>query len=116
MAAETAAHVQAIAAGNHDVKEKESRSLPFGVRNEIGWSVKQARMKAGGFQVVLHKARNVSIVFQYEYSLAQTVSPRPPAVVFQDAEAARNRYQINAIRQRYCKRLMNLAVGGSAHV
>jgi hypothetical protein len=71
--------------------------------------MKQARMKAGCFQVMLHKARDVSIVFQYEYGLAQTVGPRP-AAVFLNAEAARNRYQINAIRQRYCKRLMNLSL------
>jgi hypothetical protein len=43
--------------------------------------MKQARMKARGFQVMLHKARNVSIVFHYEYGLAQTVSPLPAAVI-----------------------------------
>jgi hypothetical protein len=29
---------------------------------------------------MLHKPRNISVVFQYKYSLAQTVSPRPAAV------------------------------------
>jgi hypothetical protein len=29
--------------------------------------------------VMLHQPRNISFVFQYKYSLAQTVCPRPAA-------------------------------------
>jgi hypothetical protein len=42
--------------------------------------------------MMLHQPRNIGVVFQYKYGLAQPVCPRPAAVEcgLQDAEAARN--------------------------
>jgi hypothetical protein len=42
--------------------------------------VKQARRNPCRFQVMLHKPRDIGVVFQYKYGLAQPVSPRPAAV------------------------------------
>jgi len=33
--------------------------------------------------VMLHQPRDIGVVFQYKYSLAQTVCPRPAAVELQ---------------------------------
>jgi hypothetical protein len=63
---------------------------------------------------MLHQPRNVNVVFQNKYGLAQTVSPRPAAVEFNHRRAARNHSQINAIRQTNCKRCVNLAGDGKA--
>jgi hypothetical protein len=51
--------------------------LPLGIRNQVGGGVKQARVKPCRLQVMLHKPRDIRVVFQYKYGLAQTVSPRP---------------------------------------
>ena len=53
--------------------------LALGVGNEIGGGVKQACFKACRFKVMLHQPRNIGVVFQNKYGLAQTVSPRPAA-------------------------------------
>ena len=66
------------------------RRLALGVGNQVGGGVKQACRKSRSFQVMLHQPRNIGVVFQYKYGLAQTVCPRPAAVDLQDAEAARN--------------------------
>ncbi len=42
MATQTAAHIETISAGNHDVEKKQRRRLPLCVGNEIGRSVKEA--------------------------------------------------------------------------
>jgi hypothetical protein len=42
--------------------------------------VKQAGLKPCCFQVMLHQPRDIGVVFQYKYSLAQTICPRPAAV------------------------------------
>jgi hypothetical protein len=52
--------------------------------------MKQACRKARGFQVMLHKPRNISVIFQYKYGLIQTVRPRPAAVYLRIAAAAQN--------------------------
>jgi len=42
--------------------------------------VEQACGEPCCFQMVLHKPRDIGLVFQYKYGLAQTVCPRPAAV------------------------------------
>jgi hypothetical protein len=83
MVAQAPANVQAVSAGNHDVQQKQRRRPALGVGNHIGGGVKQARIKSRGFQVMLHQPRDIGVVFQYKYGLAQTVCPRPAAVDFQ---------------------------------
>jgi hypothetical protein len=39
--------------------------------------VKQARLKARRFKVMLHQPGNIGVVFKNKYGLAQLVSPRP---------------------------------------
>jgi hypothetical protein len=58
---------------------------------------------------MLHQPRNIGFVFQYKYSLAQTVCPRLTPVIVQLPRAARNYEQTTAIRQIECKRCVNLA-------
>jgi hypothetical protein len=57
--------------------------------------------------MMLHQSRNIGVVFQYKYGLAQNGLPRPAAVDFEGAKAARNYEQINAMRQIDCKRCVN---------
>jgi hypothetical protein len=45
--------------------------------------VKEARLKTGCLQVMLHQPRDVVVVFQYKNGLAQPVCPRPAAVQLQ---------------------------------
>jgi hypothetical protein len=63
--------------------------------------------------MMLHQPRDIGVVFQYKYGLAQNSPPRPPAVDFLPAKAARNYEQSNAIRQIDCKRCVNLSGKGS---
>ena len=79
MIAQAAADVEAVAAGNHDVEEKQGGRLALGVGNEIGRGVKEACLKARSFKVMLHEPGYIGVVFQNKYGLAQTVSPRPAA-------------------------------------
>ena len=77
--AQAPANVEAVAAGNHDVEQKQRGRLALGIGNEVGGGVKQARLKARRFKVMLHQPGNIGVVFQNKYGLAQTVSPRPAA-------------------------------------
>jgi hypothetical protein len=70
------ADVEAIAAGDHDVQQKERGRLALGVGNEVGGGVKEPRRVAGCLQVMLHQTRDVGVVFQNKNGLAQPVSPR----------------------------------------
>ncbi len=90
MRAQAAADIEAVSAGNHDVQQKQSGRLALGVGNQVGGGVKQPRCKPGGFQVMLHQPRNIGVVFQYKYGLAQPVCPSPGGRWISDAEAARN--------------------------
>src|SRR5262249_37983312 len=74
MRAKSAADLEAVATGNHDVEEEERGGLAFGVGNEIGGSGEAANRKACGFQLVLDQPRDVWIVFENEYGLAQEPS------------------------------------------
>ncbi len=91
MAAQPAADIQAVAARNHDVKQEKRGRLPLGVGNQIGGSQIRPDGKPCRFQVMLHKARNISVVFQHKYGLAQPVCLARRPLDFNVREAARNR-------------------------
>ena len=75
MTAQAAAYVEPVSAGDHDVEKKEGRRLTFGVGNYVGGGMKQAHIETGCFQMMLHQPRDVGVVFQHKYGLAQTVCP-----------------------------------------
>ena len=85
MAAQPPADVESIAAGHHDVQQKQRGRFALGVGNQVSGSAVQARRKTGCFQVMLHQARDVGVIFQYKNGLAQPVCPRPAAVEIQFA-------------------------------
>lgn len=53
--------------------------------------MKDADCKTSGFKVMLYQPRNVGVVFQYKYGLAQTGMPFAGGRWNSDASAARNR-------------------------
>jgi hypothetical protein len=65
--------------------------LPFGVCNHIAGSVENPGCKACGLKMMLYQPRNVSVVFQYKYGLAQPECLSPAASGLSNAVAARNR-------------------------
>jgi hypothetical protein len=75
ISAQTAANVEAVSAGHHDVEKEESGRLAFSVGDNVCGGVKQAHIEASCFQVMLHQPRDIGVVFQHKYSLAQTVCP-----------------------------------------
>ena len=79
MVAQAAADIEAIAAGNHDIEQEKRGRLALRVGNEISGGMKKACFKTSRLKVMLHQPRDVGFVFQNEYGLAQTVSPRPAA-------------------------------------
>jgi hypothetical protein len=70
--------------------------------------VKKACRESRSFQMMLHQPRNIRVVFQYKYGLAQTVCPRRAAASLHLSKAARNYEQGNAARRIECKRCVNL--------
>jgi hypothetical protein len=70
--------------------------------------MKLAYRKTCRLKVMLYQPRNIGVVFQYKYGLAQTVCPRRAAVSLHLAQAARNYEQSNAARRIECKRCVNL--------
>ena len=68
------ADLQAVPPGNHDVQQEECGGLAFGVRNQIGRRGKGAYRVARAFQLMLHQARDIGIVFENENGLAQEPS------------------------------------------
>ncbi len=79
--AQPAAHVHAIAAGNHDVEQEQRGRSALGIGNQIGGGVKQPRLKSCGFKMVLHKAGDIGFVFENEDALAQNSSSLAPRSV-----------------------------------
>jgi len=73
--AESPADVEAVSAGHHDVEQEEGWGLAFGVGDNVGRGSVDADGEAGGFEVVLDEARDVGVVFEYKYELAQRVFP-----------------------------------------
>ena len=74
--AKTPAHVEAVSTGNHDVEKEERRRLALGVRNEIGGGKVRLDTESRRFKVMLHKPRNIGVIFQHKNGLAQPVCPR----------------------------------------
>jgi hypothetical protein len=71
MIAQTAANIEAVTAGNHDVQEKQRGRPALGVGNEIGGGVKEACFKARRLKMMLHQPGYIGVVFQNKYGLAQ---------------------------------------------
>jgi hypothetical protein len=71
MAAQPAANIKTVAAGNHDVEKKKSGRLAFCVYEYVGGVCVDANGKTCSFQMVLHQARNVCVILKHEYGLAQ---------------------------------------------
>ena len=90
-----------------------SRKSAGGCRSASGirlvGSVKQPRGESCCFKVMLHQPRNISVVFQHKYGLAQPVCPRPAAVEFVLRRPHGTINRLMQSRQINCKRLMNLA-------
>ena len=71
-------------------RRNKSRRLALGIGDHVGGGMVQPRRKPRCFKMMLHQPCDIGVVFQNKYGLAQTVCPRPAAVDFKDAEAARN--------------------------
>src|SRR5580698_11006214 len=111
MASQTAADIEPIPARNHDVEEKQRRRLTLGVGNKVGGSAENANTEAGGFQVMLHQAGDICVVFKNKYCLAQPVFPHPctrSAVRPRPSEDMHDCLQPIATGQRECKSTVNL--------
>ena len=63
MITQSAANIETISTGNHDVQQKESRNLSLCVGDEIGRGMENTGSKARCLQVMLHETRNISVVF-----------------------------------------------------
>src|ERR1700722_2479689 len=61
-----AAEFEAVFAGDHDVEDKQSRTLPLGVAENIGAGGINAHREAVVFEVMADEAGNVGIVFNDE--------------------------------------------------
>ena len=71
MTPQTPAYIQPVAPRNHDVQQKQGRSLPLRIRNNVCRIPIHPHSKSGRFQMMLHQPRNVRVVFQHKYCLAQ---------------------------------------------
>ena len=71
MSAKPAADVEAVASWNHDVEQEKRRWVTLGVGNDVGGCVIDARCKSCGFKMMLHEPRDIGVVFQQKYGLAQ---------------------------------------------
>ena len=76
MITQTAADIEAIAAGNHDVQQEERRRLALGIGNQVGRGVEDAGSKTRRLQMMLNETGNISIVLKHKYDLAQQLNPR----------------------------------------
>ncbi len=74
--AKPAAEVETIAAGNHDVEQKERRRLPFGIGKYLIDRQIGANSKSSAFQMVLHQPGDIRIIFQHKDRLTQIDRPR----------------------------------------
>ena len=74
---QSAAKVQAIPAGHHDIQQKQRRGLPFGVGKYLTDRQIRAYCEPGAFQVVLHQPGDIGIVFQQKNRLTQVLDPNP---------------------------------------
>jgi hypothetical protein len=81
VAAQSAANIEPIAAGDHDIKQKQRGRLTLGVGNQVSGSLEEASCKPRCLKVMLHEPRNIGVVFQYKYGLAQPVLSSPAAIV-----------------------------------
>ena len=68
-----AADIEPVSSGNHDVQQEKRGRLPLGIGDKIGGSQIRPDGKPCRFQVMLHKAGNISVIFQHKYGLAQPV-------------------------------------------
>ena len=82
MGPESAANIQAVASGNHYVEQEKRRRLTLGIRNYIVGRVENSGCKACGLKMMLYKPRDVGVVFQYKYGLAQPGCLSPAAIRF----------------------------------
>jgi hypothetical protein len=57
------AKVQAVASRHHDIEQKERGGLTFGVGKYLIDGQIGANGKAGAFQMVLHQAGDINIIF-----------------------------------------------------
>src|SRR5580698_8119167 len=114
MASQTAADIEPIPARNHDVEEKQRRRLTLGVGNKVGGSAENANTEAGGFQVMLHQAGDICVVFKNKYCLAQPFVPHPCICCGQVATGPRLSEDMHdclqpiSTGQRECKSTVNL--------
>ena len=76
------ADIQSIASWNHDVEKKKRGGLTLRIGNHIIRGMENPGCKSSGFKMMLHQPRNVGVVFQYKYGLAQTGVPFTAACGF----------------------------------
>jgi hypothetical protein len=77
--AQATANVEAVAAGNHDVEQKQRGGLTFGVGNQIRGGRINAGGEAGGFKVMLDQAGDIGVILKHEDGLAQAEGSFPAA-------------------------------------
>ena len=76
MIAQPAADIQPIAARNHDIQQKQCRSLPLRIRNKVGRSMEDAGSKTRRLQMMLNETGNIRVILKHKNNLAQQLYPR----------------------------------------
>ena len=76
MVAQSAADVQTVAAGNHDVQQKERGRLALGVGNKVSRGMEDAGRKTRRLQMMLNETGDVRVVLKHKNYLAQQLYPR----------------------------------------
>ena len=76
IAAQTAAHIEAVSARNHDVQKEEHGRLALGVGDQVCRGAVDAYTKTCGFQMMLYQTGNIRIIFEDAYGLTQLDLPQ----------------------------------------
>src|SRR5262245_54982302 len=74
--AKPAAKIEACAARNHDVEQKKCRWLPLGIGKYLTDRQIRTYGKACGFEMVLHQAGDIRVIFQHKNRLTQFSRPQ----------------------------------------
>ena len=67
--------IETIAAGNHNVEQKERGRLAFRILNDAADAAVEPYLEAGRFKVMPHQPGDVRVIFQHENGLIQSFNP-----------------------------------------